>query len=68
MSVACKWSDGRQLYVGPLPGRKRIALYTIRGSALEVIAWFPTEDAASRFCNIVWNVTYPDAETYAAPV
>lgn len=68
MSVSCKYADGRQISVGPLPGRRRIAAYTVRGCRLEVLAWFPSEAQASEFCRILWNVTYPDAKPYFEPL
>ena len=66
MSVCSTRTDGVQIFVGPLPGRKRIALYTLRGCGLEVLAYFPSETQAADFCRIMWNVTYPDAEPYMA--
>lgn len=68
MSVTCTWGSGANMSVGPLPGRKRIALYTIRGTMLEVLAYFPSESHAAEFCRIAWQVTYPDAEPYSAPL
>ena len=68
MSVSCKWGDGRELHVGLLPGRKSIALYTILGCCVEVLAWFPSETQAAEFCRILWNVTYPDALPYSESV
>jgi hypothetical protein len=68
MSVCCKFSSGASIYVGPLPHRKRIVLYTLRGSMLEVLAYFPSETQAADFCRIMWNVTYPDALPYAETI
>jgi hypothetical protein len=68
MSVCSTRTDGVQIFVGPLPGRKRIALYWLRGSMLDVMAYFPSETQAADFCRIMWNVTYPDAEPYSEPV
>jgi hypothetical protein len=68
MSVSCQFADGRKVHVGTLPGRKRIALYMIRGCMLEVLAWFPSESQAADFCHVMWNVTYPDALPYAVPL
>ena len=65
MSVHWSHADGRKIWVGKLPYRKRIALYTLRGTMLEVLAYFPSETQAADFCRIMWNVTYPDAEPYA---
>jgi hypothetical protein len=68
VSVGCEFADGRKIYVGLLPGRKSICLYTIRGCNVEALAWFPSETQAAEFCRIMWNVTYPDAEPYSLPV
>lgn len=45
------WSGhGREIHVGPLPGRKAIALYRITsGTTIDVLGYFRTADAARRF-------------------
>jgi hypothetical protein len=45
------WSGrGRNIHVGPLPGRKAIALYRITGeTTIDVLGYFRTENAAGRF-------------------
>jgi hypothetical protein len=42
---------GRTIHVGPLPGRKSIALYRILGvdSQIDVLGYFRDESAARRF-------------------
>jgi hypothetical protein len=46
-----KWHGWRRvgcaaLHIGPLPGRKRIALYIDHGTWIETLAWFNGEWAA----------------------
>ncbi len=44
------WSRyGRTIHVGPVPGRKAIALYRVVGSTVDVLAYFRDESAARRF-------------------
>ena len=68
MAVKMTFSDGRNMSVGRLPESKWIALYTIRGCNVEVLAWFRNETQAADFCRIMWNVTYPDALPYSEPI
>jgi hypothetical protein len=39
-------SDRGAMHVGMLPGRKSVCLYTVRGSVLDVLAYFRDEDHA----------------------
>ena len=68
MSVECTLPSGGKISVGTLPGRKRVALYRIRGCQLEVLAYFQREDDADTFCRLMWNVTYPDCEKASEPI
>lgn len=36
------------LHVGPLPGRKSIAVYTVEGGVIDVVAYCRDEEAARR--------------------
>ena len=43
------WSRaGTALHVGPLPGRKSIALYAIEGGVMHTLAYFSSEADAER--------------------
>lgn len=39
---------GEALHIGPLPGRKSVCLYVIKGSVLTPLAYFRNEEAAER--------------------
>ena len=41
------------LGVGMLPGRKRIAVYTINGCVLRSLAFFTDDSAAREFCRLI---------------
>lgn len=68
MSLTVTSPEGWKLAIGPLPGRKRIAMYHIRGGMLEPLAYFQSEDAADQFCRGMFNRTYPDGEIAAEAV
>lgn len=55
------------IHIGPLPGRKRIALYTQdKEEGVHILAWFDTEDRAERFLR--WLDGFVDKSNYAQTV
>lgn len=38
--------DGKTLYVGPLPGRKSVCLYTLENNTIRTLAFFKSERLA----------------------
>lgn len=57
--------SGRVLHIGPLPGRKRIALYTMdyrNGAVMYVHAYFRSEDEAHRALETLDWIMEPSAE------
>ena len=53
------------LYVGPLPGRKKIALYSVEAGTLTILAFFQTEEAASVALRALGDLL--DARNYYEP-
>jgi len=41
-------NDNKAIYIGNLPGRKQVCLYTTVGGMLEVLAFFKTHELAQK--------------------
>lgn len=58
------WSDSDfmprvTLYVGHLPGRRSVAVYIVRGSVMEVVAYCRSEDAARSLIAALERLGFP---------
>jgi hypothetical protein len=51
--------DREALFIGPIPERKRIAIYLDRGNVIEAVGYFTSEDGARRVLELLDTITEP---------
>ena len=55
---AWRCTQKRALGIGPVPGRKSLALYVQRGSTKEPVAYFTSDEAASEALELLGDLAW----------